>query len=157
MIQKNFSILVALTLTISGCSLMGTKEVEIISKPIKVEIMQPTLPRPVELTAPKWFVVSEARITNPCVKVEGKRPKSCSLEDRENPEWPEGYTYLDRFLDEMKEQNGGEVLFVATTIGDYKVMAEDMQELKRYIKQLGEVVIYYREVTTDDSVDQKPN
>ena len=157
MIQKNFSILVALTLTISGCSLMGTKEVEIISIPIKIEIMQPTLPRPVELTAPKWFVVSEARITNPCVKVEGKRPKSCSLEDRENPDWPEGYTYLDRFLDEMKEQNGGEVLFVATTIGDYKVMAEDMQELKRYIKQLGEVVIYYREVTTDDSVDQKPN
>jgi len=26
-------------------------------------------------------------------------------------------------------------------------MAEDMQELKRYIKQLGEVVIYYRDVT----------
>ena len=130
MIQKNFSILVALTLTISGCSLMGTKEVEIISKPVKVEIMQPTLPRPVELTAPKWFVVSEARITNPCVKVDEKRPKSCSLEDRENPDWPEGYTYLDRFLDEMKEQNGGEILFVATTIGDYKVMAEDMQELK---------------------------
>ena len=72
MIQKNFSILVALTLTISGCSLMGTKEVEIISKPIEVEIMQPTLPRPVELTAPKWYVVSETRITNPCVKVDGK-------------------------------------------------------------------------------------
>ena len=47
----------------------------------------------------------------------------------------------------MKEQNNGEVLFVATSVGDYKVMAEDMQELKRYIKQLGEVVIYYREVT----------
>ena len=47
----------------------------------------------------------------------------------------------------MKEQNNGEVVFVATTIGDYKVMAEDMQELKRYIKQLGEVVIYYRDVT----------
>ena len=37
--------------------------------------------------------------------------------------------------------------FVATSVGDYKVMAEDMQELKRYIKQLGEVVIYYRDVT----------
>ena len=155
MIQKNFSILVALTLTISGCSLMGTKEVEIISKPVEVEIMQPTLPRPVELTAPKWYVVSETRITNPCVKVDGKRPKACSLEDRETPAWPEGYRYLDRLLDEMKEQNGGQVLFVATSIGDYKVMAEDMQELKRYIKQLGEVVIYYREVTTNDSVDQK--
>ena len=58
---------------------------------------------------------------------------------------------MDKFLDEMKEQNNGEILFVATTIGDYKVMAEDMQELKRYIKQMGEVIIYYREVTTSDS------
>ena len=66
---------------------------------------------------------------------------------------PEGYTYLDRFMDEMKEQNAGEILFVATTIGDYKVMAEDMQELKRYIKQLGEVVIYYRNVTMPDVME----
>ena len=47
----------------------------------------------------------------------------------------------------MKEQNNGEVVFVATSIGDYKVMAEDLQEIKRYIKQLGEVVVYYRNVT----------
>ena len=51
------------------------------------------------------------------------------------------------FLDEMKEQNGGEVVFVATTIGDYEVMSANMQELKRYIKQIGEVVVYYRNVT----------
>ena len=76
-----------------------------------------------------------------------KRPKTCELSERDNPDWPEGYTYLDRFLDEMKRQNNGEVLFVATTIGDYKVMAEDMQELRRYINQLGEVIIYYRNVT----------
>ena len=57
---------------------------------------------------------------------------------------------LDRFLDDMKDMNNGEVVFVATTVGDYKVMAEDMQELKRYIKQLGEVVIYYRDVTMTD-------
>ena len=118
--------------------------------------MQPQLPRPVELTAPKWYVVSEARITNPCKKTipfdppkfndkgeeELKRPKTCAKEDTENPDWPDGYTYLDRFLDDMKEVNNGEIVFVATTIGDYKVM-----ELKRYINQLGEVVIYYRNVT----------
>ena len=60
---------------------------------------------------------------------------------------PEGYTYLDRFLDEMKNMNNGEIVFVATSIGDYKVMTSNMQEIKRYIKQLGEVVVYYREVT----------
>lgn len=151
MIQKNFISLLCLLTIISGCSLLPTKKVEIVSKPLEIDIMQPDLPRPVDLTAPKWFVVSEAKITNPCKKVmidgKEKRPKACAKEDTENPDWPEGYTYLDRFLDEMKEQNNGEVLFVATSVGDYKVMAEDMQELKRYIKQLGEVVIYYREVT----------
>ena len=150
MIQKNFISLLCLLTIISGCSLLPTKKVEIVSKPLEIDIMQPDLPRPVDLTAPKWFVVSEAKITNPCKKVmidgKEKRPKACAKEDTENPDWPEGYTYLDRFLDEMKEQNNGEVLFVATSVGDYKVMAEDMQELKRYIKQLGEVVIYYREV-----------
>tara|TARA_B100001057_G_C22760484_1_gene915559 strand:- start:90 stop:545 length:456 start_codon:yes stop_codon:yes gene_type:complete len=129
---------------------MGTKQIEVSSKPIQIDIMQPDLPRPVELTAPQWYVVSEARIANPCKKVDDKRPKACAKEDTENPDWPEGYTYLDRFLDEMKEQNNGEVVFVATTVGDYKVMAEDMQELKRYLKQLGEVVIYYRNVTMPD-------
>ena len=49
--------------------------------------------------------------------------------------------------DDMKDMNNGEVVFVATTVGDYKVMAEDMQELKRYIKQMGEVIVYYRNVT----------
>tara|TARA_Y100000004_G_scaffold11166_1_gene12104 strand:+ start:257 stop:745 length:489 start_codon:yes stop_codon:yes gene_type:complete len=145
-------ILTILTLIISGCSSFGSKKIDIVSKPIEIDIMQPDLPRPLELTAPQWYVVSEARIANPCRKVEQedgsmKRPKACAIEDTENPDWPEGYTYLDRFLEEMKEQNNGEVVFVATTIGDYKVMAEDMQELKRYIKQLGEVVIYYRDVT----------
>ena len=150
MIQKLFTILILLT--ISGCSLLGTKQIEVVSKPVQIDIMQPDLPRPLELTAPRWYVVSEAKIANPCKKIEGetKRPKVCDLEDRENPDWPEGYTYLDRFLDDIKDKNNGEVVFVATSVGDYKVMAEDMQELKRYIKQLGEVVIYYRNVTMPD-------
>ena len=161
MIQKNFISLLFLTIAISGCSLIPAKQIEISSKPIQIDIMQPDLPRPVQLTAPQWWVVSTAKITNPCRKTisfdpkkfdengveQLKRPKACAKEDTENPDWPDGYTYLDRFLDDMKELNNGEVVFVATTIGDYKVMAEDMQELKRYIKQLGEVVIYYRNVT----------
>ena len=145
-----------LTLIISGCSLMGTKQIEVSSKPIEIDIIQPTMPRNIDLKDPKWHVVSSAKITNPCVKdQEGKRPKMdhpdgllndkgkvirvCKL-GKENPDWPEGYTYLDRFMDEMKELNDGNLVFVATTVGDYKVMAEDMQELKRYIKQMGEVI-----------------
>ena len=169
MIQRYFTI--SALILLSSCSLIPTNTVEIVSKPIEIEIMQPALPRPVELTAPQWYVVSEARIVNRCnqvmkldangehiVKEDGThqltRPKSCDLSERENPDWPEGYTYLDRFLDEIKDMNNGEIVFVATTVGDYKVMAEDMQELKRYIKQLGEVVVYYREVTTPNETDK---
>lgn len=144
--------LAVLTLLISGCSLLPTKKIEVVSEPIQIDIIQPSLPRQVNLTEPTWYVVSEAVITNPCIKRlqdDGsmKRPKTCLQEDKENPDWPEGYTYLDRFLDEMRKQNGGSVVFVATSIGDYEVMSTNMQELRRYIRELGEVVIYYRNVT----------
>jgi len=161
MTHSKFLSLTLLLFLTSGCSTFGTKPVEIVSKPLKIDIMQPALPRPLELTAPSWYVVSEAVITNPCKKSlsfepkrfndEGvellKRPKTCELSERDNPDWPVGYTYLDRFLDDMRKQNNGDVVFVATSVGDYEVMAEDMQEIKRYIKQVGEVIVYYREVT----------
>ena len=161
MILKKLVVLTALAVTISGCSLLPTKKLEVVSKPVQLDIIQPTLPREISLQTPKWYVVSEARIANPCKKsisfepqrfdengVEQlKRPKSCDLTERENPEWPEGYTYLDRFLDDMKDQNSGDVVFVATTVGDYKKMTINNQEVRRYIRELGEVIIYYRNVT----------
>ena len=52
--------ILTLALTVSSCSLFNSKTIEIVSKPIEIEIIQPTLPRPLDLTAPKWFVVSEA-------------------------------------------------------------------------------------------------
>lgn len=152
--------LLILTISITGCSLLPTKQVEIVSKPLEIDIIQPELPRPLSLQAPKWYVVSEAKIANPCIKRlqdDGsmKRPKECLPEDRENPDWPEGYTYLDRFMDEMKDQNKGDIVFVATTVGDYKVMSTNMQELRRYIRELGEVVVYYEDVTRKLEEDTK--
>ena len=52
MTLKHYIILPILAIAISGCSLMGTKKVEIVFKLIEIDIMQPDLPRPVELTAP---------------------------------------------------------------------------------------------------------
>ena len=129
-------------LIISGCA---TKQVEVISKPIEIEIIQPTMPRAIDLKEPRWFVVSEAKVSNPCVKnEEGKR--DCKL-GKEHPDWPDGYTYLDRFLDDIKKLNGGDVVFVAMTIDDYELMSFNMQELRRYIREVQQVVVYYRDVT----------
>ena len=149
MIVKPFLISAAL-LFLSSCSLLGTKQIEIISKPAEIKIIQPILPRPIDLSNPKWYVVSEAVIANPCKKVEDKRPKICSLQERENPDWTIGYTYLDRFIADMKKLNNGDVVFTAMTIGDYELMASNTQELRRYIRELGEVIVYYRNVTIKD-------
>ena len=134
------------TLTISGCSLIPTKKVEVVSKPLEIDIIQPTMPRNIDLKEPKFYVVSEAKITNPCVKNEETGKRDCSL-GKENPDWPEGYTYLDRFLDDMKKMNSGDVVFVAMSISDYELMSYNMQELRRYIREVQEVVVYYRNVT----------
>ena len=150
MIAKNWTrwttLLLISTLTISGCSLIPTKKVEIVSKPLEIDIIQPTMPRNIDLKEPRFYVVSEAKITNPCVKNEETGKRDCSL-GKENPDWPEGYTYLDRFLDDMKKANSGDVVFVAMSIGDYELMSYNMQELRRYIREVQEVVVYYRNVT----------
>ncbi len=38
----------------------------------------------------------------------------------------------------------------AMTVEDYELMAYNTQEIKRYINQLGEVIVYYRSVTIND-------
>ena len=150
MIAKNWTrwttLLLISTLTISGCSLLPNKKVEIVSKPLEIDIIQPTMPRNIDLKEPRFYVVSEAKITNPCVKNEETGKRDCSL-GKENPDWPEGYTYLDRFLDDMKKANSGDVVFVAMSVSDYELMSYNMQELRRYIREVQEVVVYYRNVT----------
>jgi hypothetical protein len=136
-----------LALIISGCSLLGPKEVEIITKPVKIDIVQPVLPRSINLKEPKWYVVSDAKVIENCLKnEEGKSDCKLGREDK----YPEGYTHMDKFLDAMRKQHGGDVVFVAMTVEDYELMAYNTQEIKRYISQLGEVIVYYRNVTIGD-------
>ena len=74
MTLKTLAIL-GLTIITTSCSLLPEKKVNIVSKPVEIDIIQPTLPRPLDLQAPKWYVVSEARIANPCKKSISFEPK----------------------------------------------------------------------------------
>ena len=118
--------------TISGCSLLQVpaREVEIIPKPIQIMITQPIMPRPLDLKEPNWYVVSDTKIAN------------------KDGQYPEGYTYFDKFVDGIKKKHGGDLVFVAMSVADYELMSYNTQELKRYISQLGEVIVYYKDVTT---------
>lgn len=136
-------------LTISGCSLLtpAPREVEIITKPVRIDIVQPVLPRAIDLKEPRWYVVSDAKVIENCLKnEEGKSDCKLGREDL----YPEGYTYLDKFIDGIKKRHGGDVVFVAMSVEDYEMMSYNTQEIKRYINQLGEVIVYYRNVTLND-------
>jgi hypothetical protein len=56
---------------------------------------------------------------------------------------------IDEFLAQV-EKDQGNVVFFAMSVPDYELMAYNMQELKRYINELKEVVVYYRKVTTNE-------
>jgi hypothetical protein len=124
-------ILLLLTLlTISGCSTMGgfslfgKKEAP---APIPVEI------RTVEVQIP---------ITHPAM------PRGIKLRD---PQW---YVVSDKnvdtFMEDIQKRHEGQLVFMAMSVGDYELMAYNMQEIRRYITQLKEVVIYYRTINTND-------
>ena len=126
-LSKTLLILTLLT-TISGCSTLslpwGKKEPP---APIPVEI------RTVEVQIP---------ITHPPM------PRAISLRD---PQW---YVVsdknIDTFLEDIRKRHEGQLVFTAMSVGDYELMAYNMQEIRRYINQLKEVVVYYRTINTNE-------
>ena len=67
--------------------------------------------------------------------------------DLKEPYW---YVVSDKNIDEFLariEKDQGQMVFFAMSVPDYEIMAYNMQELKRYIRELKEVVVYYRKVT----------
>ena len=98
-----------------SCSLLPTKQIQVSAKPIERQIVQPIMPREIDLRQPEWIAVT-----------------------------PENW---EKQLAKIEKQEG-ELVFLAMTIPDYEIMAYNMQEIKRYITELKDVVVYYRKVTT---------
>ena len=68
--------------------------------------------------------------------------------DLKTPDWDVvSDKNLDTFLERVEKEEG-RLVFVAMSVPDYELMAYNMQELKRYVNELKEVVVYYRMVTT---------
>ena len=145
---KQLASVLLIPIILSSCSLLGQRQVEVVTKPVKIDIAQPTMPRPIDLKEPKWYVVSDAKIIEACLKDPETKESNCKL-GRED-KYPEGYTYLDKFIDDIKKKHGGDIVFVAMSVADYELMSYNTQEIKRYINQLGEVIVYYRNVTMND-------
>ena len=99
---------------------------------------EPPAPIPVEIRT----VEVKVPITHP------NMPRAINLRD---PQW---YVVSDKnvdtFLEDIKKRHEGQLVFVAMSVGDYELMAYNMEEIRRYINQLKEVVVYYRTINTEE-------
>jgi len=75
------------------------------------------------------------------------RPKPINLTDTQVYVVNEGN--LESFIAEFKEQNG-ELAFVALSIDTYENLALNVSELRRYINQQKEIIIYYEKAMKPD-------
>ena len=56
---------------------------------------------------------------------------------------------LEEFLAEFEEVNGNRA-FIALSIKDYENLSLNIAELRRFIQQQGEIILYYEEAVTND-------
>jgi len=75
--------------------------------------------------------------------------------DLKQPAWfvvtPDNF---EEFKARIVDQEG-ELVFLAMSVPDYEVMAYNMQELKRYITEMKDVVVYYKQITSPQTTEQK--
>ena len=123
--------LLVLILLISSCSMGGRRAtpnpVEIITEPIQIEIYHPPLPKAIQLERPDWFVVSENNI--------------------------------DDFLAKLSKIQGVEAVptFFALSPQGYEKMSGNLQEMRRYILEQKEIIVYYKTVTTPEEPTKVEN
>ena len=110
-------------LLMTACASTPITEVEIITKPIEIEIAQPERPREVKLERPRWFVVNSSN--------------------------------LEEFLAEIKRIQSDEPVFFAFTPQDYEKMSYNLQELRRYVLQQNEIIVYYEKMTAPKTPEEE--
>lgn len=98
---------------------------------------------------PKVVTVTEIQKTTvPTVA----RPKPINLTDTRL--YVVNEDNLEEFLKEFEEVNGNRA-FVAFSVKDYENLALNIAEMRRYIQQQGEIIVYYEEAVTPKPDDDK--
>ena len=75
------------------------------------------------------------------------QPKPIQLNDTRV--WVVTAENLDQFIADFKEQYG-EVAFVALSMRDYENLALNIGDLKRYINQQKDIIVYYEKAVTEE-------
>ena len=61
---------------------------------------------------------------------------------------------LEEQIAKISKMQGGTFVIFGLTPQDYENMAFNLQELRRYIRQQKEIIIYYRQATQEEWLDK---
>ena len=95
---------------------------------------------------PEKEVVVQTKIVKPVIEIK-ERPKGVKMLP------VKFYVVTEKNYDEFKERfkkENGEFVFYAMSVPSYENLALDMAELRRYIEQQKEIIIYYEKAVKDD-------
>ena len=62
---------------------------------------------------------------------------------------------FDEFIEKFKKENGDAWVFYALSVRSYESMALNLAELKRYIEQQNDIIVYYEKAVTDEPETQE--
>ena len=95
---------------------------------------------------PEKEVVVQTKIVKPVIEIK-ERPKGVKMLP------VKFYVVTKKNYEEFKERfkkENGEFVFYAMSVPSYENLALDMAELRRYIEQQKEIIIYYEKAVKDD-------
>ena len=95
---------------------------------------------------PEKEVVVQTKIVKPVIEIK-ERPKGVKMLP------VKFYVVTEKTYEEFKERfkkDNGEFVFYAMSVPSYENLALDMAELRRYIEQQKEIIIYYEKAVKDD-------
>lgn len=159
--------------------------VKVITEEVSLEIYQPPLPQAIQMLDVEWKVLTNTPCkpatgenknpkyyttekymseqytkedgttsTRAVRDAEGKRIPREPLVD-EDGEVIMVCGNLEQKIAEVEKMIGGEFVVMAITPKGYENMAANLQDIKRFIKQQKEIILYYREATGANKNDDK--
>ena len=95
---------------------------------------------------PEKQVVVQTKLVKPVIEIK-ERPKGVKMLP------VKFYVVTEKNYEEFKKKfkkENGEFVFYAMSVPSYENLALDMAELRRYIEQQKEIIIYYEKAVKDD-------
>lgn len=159
--------------------------VKVITESVQLEIYQPPLPQEIAMQDVQWSVLTNkpckpatgenrnpkyyttekymsekytkedgTESTRAVRDADGQRILREELKD-ENGNVIQVCGNIEQKIAEVEKRLGGDFVLMGMTPKGYENMAANLQDIKRYIKQQKEIILYYREATGATSNDDK--